>query len=223
MPYKDPDKRKAYHHAKYLEYKSKDATLLPKAAAQAHKWSKENREAKRAHYRKWSAAHREAIRAASRQKRVRSKEYVRELRRQYDLTKQNFDLMVLVRANKCDICSMDMQPPNVDHCPRSSLVRGLLCHHCNRALGHFKDRIDLLQKAIQYLRSATRELPTNPGHLALPPRLVAMYHRTRRRGPSYTRVCPCGESFEARRSDARYCNNHCRSRIEYQNRSKNQP
>jgi predicted transcriptional regulator YheO len=30
-------------------------------------------------------------------------------------------------------------------------VRGLLCMNCNTALGGFKENIDILQKAIEYL------------------------------------------------------------------------
>jgi hypothetical protein len=31
-------------------------------------------------------------------------------------------------------------------------VRGVLCHSCNVALGNFKDRVDLLEAAIAYLK-----------------------------------------------------------------------
>ena len=32
-------------------------------------------------------------------------------------------------------------------------LRGLICNHCNRALGYFKDNIEILLNAVSYLRS----------------------------------------------------------------------
>jgi hypothetical protein len=40
----------------------------------------------------------------------------------------------------------------VDHCHITGKIRGLLCHHCNTGLGHFKDDILLMQKAMNYLK-----------------------------------------------------------------------
>ena len=42
----------------------------------------------------------------------------------------------------------------VDHCHTTSLVRGLLCHNCNRALGLLKDNISSVKRALFYLKSA---------------------------------------------------------------------
>ena len=39
----------------------------------------------------------------------------------------------------------------VDHCHESGEVRGALCQDCNRALGGFKDDINILSRAIKYL------------------------------------------------------------------------
>lgn len=46
-------------------------------------------------------------------------------------------------------------PLNLDHCHSTGVVRGLLCHNCNRALGLFKDNIKRLKRAISYLEGAT--------------------------------------------------------------------
>jgi hypothetical protein len=40
----------------------------------------------------------------------------------------------------------------IDHCHTSGKFRGLLCHNCNIALGHFKDDISVLENAIAYLK-----------------------------------------------------------------------
>ncbi|WP_225102842.1 endonuclease domain-containing protein [Streptomyces sp. CoH27] len=41
---------------------------------------------------------------------------------------------------------------NVDHCHRTSKVRGLLCRACNLGIGHFDDNLDVLRNAIVYLQ-----------------------------------------------------------------------
>lgn len=40
----------------------------------------------------------------------------------------------------------------IDHCHKTGKIRKLLCHHCNVSLGGFKDSIELLQSAIEYLK-----------------------------------------------------------------------
>jgi lambda family phage minor tail protein L len=40
---------------------------------------------------------------------------------------------------------------SVDHCHKTNTLRDLLCHQCNSGLGQFKDNIEILQKAIDYL------------------------------------------------------------------------
>lgn len=41
----------------------------------------------------------------------------------------------------------------VDHNHATGKVRGLLCHHCNAALGHLMDDADLIVKAAEYVVS----------------------------------------------------------------------
>jgi len=40
----------------------------------------------------------------------------------------------------------------IDHCHKSEKIRGLLCHYCNVSLGGFKDSIEILESAIEYLK-----------------------------------------------------------------------
>lgn len=41
----------------------------------------------------------------------------------------------------------------IDHCHKTNKVRGLLCNDCNSLLGYAKDSIELLEGAIEYLKS----------------------------------------------------------------------
>lgn len=62
------------------------------------------------------------------------------------LKKQNYKCKVCKTQNKSYEKSL-----SVDHCHKTGRVRGLLCSSCNIGIGHFKDSIELLQSAIEYL------------------------------------------------------------------------
>ena len=66
------------------------------------------------------------------------------------INKADFD-----RINKiisCEICGEFNKPLHIDHSHSSLKFRGALCNNCNHGIGKFKDDIELLEKAISYLR-----------------------------------------------------------------------
>jgi hypothetical protein len=54
-------------------------------------------------------------------------------------------------VKECVICGSD-EPLVVDHDHKTGQVRGMLCNHCNRGLGHFRDDPELLEFAAMYVR-----------------------------------------------------------------------
>lgn len=59
-----------------------------------------------------------------------------------------------LQDNRCAICKTDESGLSdwcADHCHTESKARGLLCVKCNAGLGYFKDNIEYLQSAIDYL------------------------------------------------------------------------
>ena len=49
----------------------------------------------------------------------------------------------------------------LDHCHDTSTFRGWLCHSCNRSLGGFQDRLDILRKAMLYLGKHKEKINEN--------------------------------------------------------------
>ena len=65
------------------------------------------------------------------------------------------DLKKLKRSiSECVICGSE-EPLVVDHDHKTGLIRGMLCNHCNRGLGHFRDDPLLLEFAAEYIRQTT--------------------------------------------------------------------
>lgn len=64
------------------------------------------------------------------------------------------------QGGKCAVCQEYMLRPVLDHCHNTMEVRGLLCSKCNNGLGQFNDDIDLLNRAIAYLRNDSKNRTT---------------------------------------------------------------
>lgn len=68
------------------------------------------------------------------------------------LTTQEYEELVQNQKGCCLICDQPTKSLHVDHCHVTGDIRGLLCGNCNRALGMFRDQVDLLERAIKYLK-----------------------------------------------------------------------
>ena len=84
------------------------------------------------------------------QKLAKHREHV--LKSRYGITMDDYYVLLANQNNSCAICKTPATKTlDVDHCHTTGKVRGLLCNNCNRALGHFKDNVDYLKTAINYL------------------------------------------------------------------------
>lgn len=85
------------------------------------------------------------------------KRYYRDysLRRKYGISADDYDRMLADQDGSCAICK---QPPPedkilfVDHDHSTGEVRGLLCQHCNSAIGFLKEQPEILASCIEYLK-----------------------------------------------------------------------
>ena len=74
--------------------------------------------------------------------------------KRYNITAEEFTKLELSQSGVCKICNQPSnrkQLLNIDHDHTTGKVRGLLCWHCNLALGHFKDNVDSILAAAKYL------------------------------------------------------------------------
>lgn len=73
------------------------------------------------------------------------------------ITKANYDRMLAMQGGVCKICknSPGKRRLDIDHCHQTGLVRGLICHKCNRAIGWFNEDIARMVNAIHYLVDAS--------------------------------------------------------------------
>jgi hypothetical protein len=77
-----------------------------------------------------------------------------------DMTYQRYETMLESQNYSCSICSKkhtDDKKLHVDHCHTTGKVRGLLCNNCNNGIGKLKDSTELLEKAINYLKTYSHE------------------------------------------------------------------
>lgn len=73
-----------------------------------------------------------------------------KLKHRYNLSLEQYEQMLIEQNYECKICR-DTKNLCVDHCHTTNKIRGLLCSTCNKALGAFKDNINILNSAIKYL------------------------------------------------------------------------
>lgn len=80
-----------------------------------------------------------------------------KLRSTYGLSLEKYEALLASQDGKCAICRENPRKGRgnglyVDHDHSTGRVRGILCHDCNLALGALRDRIDLFEAAVAYLR-----------------------------------------------------------------------
>lgn len=135
MPIKDEAKRKAY----LKEYHAK--------------WYKKNKEKRTAQIAEYQKTKPQEWRLSIGRK--------HHLKTRYTITPKEYEAKLISQDYCCAICGKDVADNirggipvalSVDHCHKSGSLRDLLCFSCNGGLGSFKDNIEILQKAIDYLR-----------------------------------------------------------------------
>lgn len=78
--------------------------------------------------------------------------------KKYDLSPEAYADLLAAQDGCCAVCGDTMgggRNEHIDHDHETGVVRGLLCTHCNTAIGKFRDDPERLLKAATYLRHFT--------------------------------------------------------------------
>jgi hypothetical protein len=77
------------------------------------------------------------------------------VRNKYGITLEEYEQKLVKQGSSCKVCKIPLIPKgqhtHLDHNHSTGKLRDFLCTNCNRGLGHFQDREDLLFQAMCYL------------------------------------------------------------------------
>ena len=85
------------------------------------------------------------------------------LERRYGITLNDFDILFRQQGGLCAICKNNewgKTGPVVDHHHSTHVIRAILCHKCNTALGLFREDPDSMNRAAMYILSHAATTPT---------------------------------------------------------------
>lgn len=71
--------------------------------------------------------------------------------RLYGVSLEEKRLLLKQQQHKCAICRKRLRRLFIDHCHKTNKVRGLLCLHCNSAMGFLKDDRFIILMALAYI------------------------------------------------------------------------
>lgn len=79
----------------------------------------------------------------------------------YGVSIEEYDRLFDIQRGACAICGSTSSNSkksahfHVDHCHTTGVVRGLLCHSCNIAIGYMGDSEQVYLNAIEYLKQSS--------------------------------------------------------------------
>lgn len=110
--------------------------------ANAKKYREQNREKYNESMREYRSKNPEIFKAIRKKWLDKNPEFKKVVQRRanlkfnYGITVSEYDALCKKQDSKCSICNKTCKLV-VDHCHSTGIVRGLLCNHCNSALGSF--------------------------------------------------------------------------------------
>lgn len=91
-----------------------------------------------------------------RRKQTSSRNHAKHIGVTYGITPEEYERIIEHQGGKCAICQRATGARRrlaVDHDHKTGYIRGCLCRTCNaKVLGHLRDDVEALQRAINYLK-----------------------------------------------------------------------
>lgn len=138
-------------------------------------WRADHREELKAYHQAWYQENKERVRLRNLEYRKKNREKyraahrARQIRGRYGIEAEEFDRLMIEQQGLCKIChvqmvigGLDHDSVCIDHDHETGRVRGLLCHRCNLGLGGFRDKMALVQAALDYLKAAKLAQESDP-------------------------------------------------------------
>lgn len=75
------------------------------------------------------------------------------LQKLYSISEEDLKNLKAKQNNSCAICFKENTKLCIDHDHKTNKVRGLLCTQCNTGIGFLRDDIQILNSAINYLKT----------------------------------------------------------------------
>lgn len=113
-------------------------------------YQKQWRESHKGYKTEWSRKHKGRYRE-------KQKEY--SLKKNHGITLEQYNELFINQNGCCKICNRHQSEFKrslaVDHDHKTNKIRGLLCHHCNKGIGHFFENPSIMESAISYIKETS--------------------------------------------------------------------
>lgn len=111
--------------------------------------------------------HKDRMRNKQRDERHNDLKSIARLSKIYNTTKEIATDLFKRSMRSCEVCGTEWNPSLhkhrfcVDHSHTTGEIRGILCHHCNAALGHLRENDEIILALLEYNRKHNGQIYKN--------------------------------------------------------------
>jgi hypothetical protein len=80
----------------------------------------------------------------------------RRLKSRYNITLDDYNELFEIQNGECAVCGKHQSELKrrlyVDHCHKTGIIRGLLCHRCNSSIGLLFEDLEIIKGIFEYVK-----------------------------------------------------------------------